>query len=133
VDAHLSGNEDSDLMITVRGEIDLANAAGLLRRLIVLAHPATGEISLDLSQVSFMDCAGLHMLAAMDRHIRARGGSMRVVAASPAVARLFELVSPLVLLPNDYAPRRPPAGLTRTGPPTSKRRPPSAPSRARPR
>jgi ABC-type transporter Mla MlaB component len=47
----------------------------------------------NLTQVDFMDCAGLRMLAAINQHIKTRGGSMRVVAASPAVTRLFELIA----------------------------------------
>jgi anti-anti-sigma factor len=95
VDAYLTGSSGDGIMITVRGEVDLSNTEGLLQRLIVLAHPATGHIALDLSQVTFMDCAGLRMLIMIDQHARARGGTVRVAAASAAVARLFELVGPL--------------------------------------
>jgi stage II sporulation protein AA (anti-sigma F factor antagonist) len=95
VDAYLTTGDDDHVTITVRGEVDLSNTEGLLQRLIVLAHPATGHIMLDMSQVTFMDCAGLRMLIMIDRHARARGGSVHVATASPALARLFELVGPL--------------------------------------
>lgn len=77
--------------ITVRGEIDLATAGDLLLRLVMLAGPATGPIALDLSQVTFIDCAGLRTLTALDRHVRTSGGRVHVAAASLPVARLFEL------------------------------------------
>jgi anti-anti-sigma factor len=93
VDADLSGSNHRSFTIAVRGEVDLSNTGILLRRLIDLAHSTTGEIALDLTQVDFMDCAGLRMLAAINQHIKTRGGSMRVVAASPAVTRLFELIA----------------------------------------
>jgi anti-anti-sigma factor len=79
--------------ITVRGDIDLATAEDLLQRLVLLAGPATGPVALDLSEVTFIDCAGLRSLIALDRHARASGGSVRVAAASLPVARLFELVA----------------------------------------
>ncbi|HEV3172106.1 MAG TPA: STAS domain-containing protein [Actinocrinis sp.] len=79
-------------VITVRGEVDLATAGDLLLRLLMLAGPATGTVALDLSQVAFIDCAGLRALTALDRHVRTRGGSVHVAVASLAVARLFELV-----------------------------------------
>jgi len=90
VDAYLT-NDNHRIEIVVRGEVDLANADTLLKRLILLAHPATGEIILDLISVTFMDCAGLHAVAAVARHAQARGGSLCIGAASPAVARLFQL------------------------------------------
>jgi ABC-type transporter Mla MlaB component len=58
----------------------------------MLAGTATGEIALDLSQVSFIDCAGPQALMALDQHVRTAGGWVRVTAVSPRVARLFELV-----------------------------------------
>jgi anti-anti-sigma factor len=78
--------------ITVRGDIDLATAGDLLLRLVMLAGPATGRIALDLSQVTFIDCAGLRTLIALDQHARTTGGSVHVSAASLPAARLFELV-----------------------------------------
>jgi anti-anti-sigma factor len=91
MDVFPSRHDENQHVITVRGEVDLANADGLLLRLLVLAGPATGEIALDLAQVTFMDCAGLRTLIALDHHVRTAGGSMRVTAVSPEVARLFEL------------------------------------------
>jgi len=99
VDAYVSSSDKTQIMITVRGEIDLAVAEGLRRRLVALAHPATGRIVLDLSRVTFVDCAGLHALIAIDHHVRDRSGTVYVAAASPVVARLFELVGPFAALP----------------------------------
>jgi anti-anti-sigma factor len=78
----------------VRGEVDLATAEDLLLRLRMLAGPATGEITLDLSQVTFIDCSGLRALLALDHQLRTVGGRVWVTALSPQVARLFELVGP---------------------------------------
>jgi len=80
-------------VITVSGEIDVATAGDLLLRLRTLACPADGPILLDLSLVTFMDCAGLRTLRAFDKYVAAAGGSVNVAAVSPPVARLFELVA----------------------------------------
>ena len=77
----------------MRGDIDLATAGDLLLRLLMLAGPASGAIALDLSQVTFIDCAGLRTLIALDRHARSTGGSVHVAAVSLPVARLFELIA----------------------------------------
>ena len=39
----------------------------------------------DVSRVSFMDCAGLRALLATARRAELRGGRMRLIAASAAV------------------------------------------------
>jgi anti-sigma B factor antagonist len=80
-------------MITVRGEVDLANNDALLNRLIALVHPATGHIALDLANIDFIDCSGLRTLTALEHYIRVHGGCMRISAASPAVVRLLELAA----------------------------------------
>ena len=76
----------------VRGEIDVATAEDLLLRLRMLAGGAGREIVLDLSRVTFIDCAGLRALIALDHQVRTAGGRVRVTAVSSQVARLFELV-----------------------------------------
>ena len=45
---------------------------------------------LDVSGVSFMDCAGLRVLLATRRRAEMRGGCMRLIAASAAVRRIIE-------------------------------------------
>ncbi|HZP52696.1 STAS domain-containing protein [Actinocrinis sp.] len=80
-------------MIAVRGEIDLATAGDLLLRLRALAEPVSGPILLDLSQITFINFAGLRTLRAFDQHVTTAGGSVHVAAVSLPVARLFELVA----------------------------------------
>ncbi|MBS2964853.1 STAS domain-containing protein [Actinocrinis puniceicyclus] len=81
-------------LITVRGDVDLATAGEFLMRLQVLTAPAIGPITLDLSQVTFMNSAGLRALIAFDRLVNATGGSVRLAVISPPVARVLELTAP---------------------------------------
>jgi len=77
-------------IITVAGEIDIVTAPGLRERLAVLADSGRPVIA-DLDQVSFIDAAGLHVLAAAARLAAARGGSLHVVSAQHQVRRIFAL------------------------------------------
>ncbi|MGW6009160.1 STAS domain-containing protein [Streptomyces sp. NPDC055210] len=54
---------------------------------------AEGRVHLvwDLSEVSFMDSAGLGVLVAAVRSVEARQGEVRLAGASPQVCRLLEL------------------------------------------
>jgi anti-anti-sigma factor len=93
MDVYFTRRDERLHMIAVRGEVDLATAGDLLLRLRMLADPVSGPILLDLSQITFIDCAGLRTLRAFDQHVAAAGGSVRVAAVSLAVARLFELAA----------------------------------------
>jgi len=81
-------HEPGYVLITVAGEVDYASAAGLRDRLFALA--GTGRhLLVDLDRVSFIDAAGLGVLAAAAGRAAARGGSLRVVCARPRIRRLF--------------------------------------------
>ena len=75
------------------GELDLAVAARVGEAL------ADHEISaVELSGVTFMDSVGLHALLEARYDRERTGGTLRIVAASAAVRRLFELVGLTELL-----------------------------------
>jgi anti-anti-sigma factor len=93
MDVFPSGHDQGRTIITVTGDIDLATAENLLARLTTLIGPARRDIGLDLSGVTFIDCAGLRALTAVSAQVRANGATTRLTAASPAVVRLFELVN----------------------------------------
>jgi anti-anti-sigma factor len=73
--------EDDHLLVEVRGGIDLSNVDALeaeLRRL------SNGAIVLDLSQVDFIDCAGVALLFRT-------AGRLTVGAVSSAAERVLRL------------------------------------------
>ncbi len=122
MDVFLTRRDEHMHVISVCGDVDLATAEDLLLQLRILTGPASGPILLDLSQTTFMDCAGLRALRAFDQYVAAVGGSVHVAAVSLPVARLFELVG----LQEDAAqvPASPEFGTL--PPPTARERRPEA-------
>jgi anti-sigma B factor antagonist len=77
-------------VITVAGEVDIATAPRLGHHLAPLAGSGRPVIA-DLDQVSFIDAAGLRVLAAAARQAAAAGGSLHVVSGRYQVRRVFAL------------------------------------------
>jgi anti-sigma B factor antagonist len=81
-------HEAEYVLVTVAGEADFASVAGLRERLFALT--ATGRtLVADLDRVSFIDAAGLGVLAGAARRAAAHGGSLAVVCARPRIRRLI--------------------------------------------
>jgi anti-sigma B factor antagonist len=83
-------HEPDYVLVTVAGEVDFASAAGLRERLFTLASAGRPLVA-DLDRVSFIDAAGLGVLAGAARQAAAHGASLRVVCARRRVRRLFGL------------------------------------------
>ena len=83
-------HEPDYVLVTVAGEVDFASAAGLRERLFTLASAGRPLVA-DLDRVSFIDAAGLGVLAGAARQAAAHGASLRVVCARRQVRRLFSL------------------------------------------
>jgi anti-sigma B factor antagonist len=78
-------------MVSLTGEIDIANTPALTAQLRQLtAPPATGLI-VDLTSVSFIDSSGLSALVASWRRLEERGAQLVVVASSPLIVRLLNV------------------------------------------
>ena len=83
----------SVVQLTVAGELDLASAPELRRRLAALTD-ARGplQVQVDASGLSFVDVAGLDVLLDAAAALRRAGGSLRITRASRVMARLVELL-----------------------------------------
>jgi anti-sigma B factor antagonist len=81
------------VLLVVSGEVDLATVAVLddsLRRAESARRPV---LLLDLSGVTFMDCAGLTALLAAARRAAEAGGEVSVMRATAPVRRLLRLTA----------------------------------------
>jgi anti-anti-sigma factor len=91
------------VLVWVAGELDV----GTIAQLDAVLGPLQGRpCELDLAQVPFMDSTALISLLAHRRQSRAAGGSLRVVAPSPAIAQLLTRIGATALLrsPARHAP-----------------------------
>jgi anti-anti-sigma factor len=68
--------------------------------LVALARPSGGEaeVQLDLSEVSFIDCAGLSSLLRARRSATSHNCTLRISDMAPVVRRLLELSGTLEAL-----------------------------------
>ena len=78
------------VLVTVAGEVDIATAAQLRESLRALVAGGRRVVA-DLDQVSFIDAAGLGVLAGAAGLAAAHGTSLSVVCSWPRVRRLFRL------------------------------------------
>jgi len=79
------------LVLELRGELDLANAAQLDRAIAQAESADRSELLLDLSGVEFIDSTGLRSILAAHEKLGGRGGRLLVTGGQPQVARLLEL------------------------------------------
>jgi anti-sigma B factor antagonist len=82
---------DGGTIVAISGEVDVGTEASLQQALLQIIRERGARLMLDLSGVSFMDCAGLRALLATRRRAEMRGGFLRPIAASAAVRRITEL------------------------------------------
>ncbi len=78
------------VVVTLAGELDLANASLLQKELDGITRGG-GAVVIDLSGLRFIDSSGLHVLLRAERQLRAAGGQLVLVHAPSAVRRVFEL------------------------------------------
>jgi anti-sigma B factor antagonist len=79
------------LAVGVSGEIDIASAPKLRDELLGAIRRHGARLALDLSGVTFMDCAGISVLLAAHRHARVKDGWVRVVRASRRARKILML------------------------------------------
>jgi anti-anti-sigma factor len=82
--------DDGRSKVSVAGELDAASAGELEEALSAQSLAGT-MIELDLGEVSFIDSSGLRALLVAQQAATDAGGSLVLVATTPAVDRLLEL------------------------------------------
>jgi anti-anti-sigma factor len=88
------------LVVTVSGEIDIATGPKLREELLGAMRRYEARLALDLSGVTFMDCAGINALLAARHHARLKGGWVRVLRASRRARKVLMLTG----LHQEFAP-----------------------------
>ena len=79
------------MIVTAAGEVDSTSAPVLRQHLDALLDGEVGELTVDLRQVSFLDSAGLCVLATAHRRAVRQDVRMRVLASSRAVIRPMQI------------------------------------------
>jgi anti-sigma B factor antagonist len=82
--------DGGELVVTVRGELDLAVADGLARTIEPLLKPGA-VVVLDGTEMTFLDSSGLRALLQAHKRAQSDGASFRVVAPQQPVRRVLEL------------------------------------------
>jgi len=82
---------DTVVRVTAAGEVDSTSAPVLREQLDAVLDSGAPEFVVDLVQVSFLDSAGLCVLAAAHRRAGERSIRMRVLASSRAVIRPLQI------------------------------------------
>jgi anti-sigma B factor antagonist len=77
--------------VTAAGEIDSTSAPVLRDRLDAILDGGAQDVTIDLSGVTFLDSAGLCVLASVYRRAAAQERQMRVLASSRAVIRPLQI------------------------------------------
>jgi anti-anti-sigma factor len=95
-------------IVALSGELDLAGVRGLERELRWLADCDAPQLTLDLRDLVFIDCRGLHAIAAAQRRA---GSRMLIVWGSARVRRIIALCGLLATQP--FVDARPDDDTTR--------------------
>ena len=88
----IAHREGGRLCVALSGEIDHCAAEGLRQELErLLEDRSISVLTLDFSQVSFMDSSGVGMIIGRNKTMAARGGRVTACGLMPPVDRLFRL------------------------------------------
>jgi anti-sigma B factor antagonist len=79
------------IRLSASGEIDSTSAPTVRKYLDAVLDGEVQELTIDLGGVTFLDSAGLCVLAAAHRRAQDQGVRMRVLAASRAVIRPLQI------------------------------------------
>ncbi|WP_079161392.1 STAS domain-containing protein [Streptomyces fodineus] len=84
-------SSDDRVYVTVRGELDLVSGHQLRDQLSDALAASSSGLDLDLSGLSFCDCAGLNVLLELRQRALSRNKTVVIQDASAAIGRLLDL------------------------------------------
>jgi anti-sigma B factor antagonist len=89
----VDGAGDKAVVVSPRGDIDMATAGELREMLIRLVAAGMGHVIVDLAGVTFMDSSGLSVLAAAAKRLHAANGRLVVRNAGPQARQILEITA----------------------------------------
>jgi anti-anti-sigma factor len=75
----------------VAGEVDMSNQ-GALSRMLAREAAADGDLTLDLSELRFIDSSGVQALLRTARDLAGHGGRLLLVGTRPSIRKTFDLM-----------------------------------------
>ena len=78
-------------VISVRGELDLATGPALERTLFGLPEDGVASVIVDLTDCSFMDSTGLHLLTRTQRRFDRSGGRLALISTNRCVLTVLRI------------------------------------------
>ena len=78
-------------VVDVAGDVDLHSAPELRDTLSTLVDSDTRQVTLDLSNVTFLDSMGLGVILGTKKRLAATGRELELVVANPEIRRIFEI------------------------------------------
>jgi anti-anti-sigma factor len=82
---------DGTATVLARGELDIATADQAYAYLRDVVDSQPGPVTMDLSELTFCDAAGLGVLARVAGHARRSGRSLRLTAVRPSMVRIMRI------------------------------------------
>jgi anti-anti-sigma factor len=77
------------VIVALGGDLDIASAPTVRERLLSLLRPDTCRLVIDMSAVRYADASGLAVLVSTQRRAVLLGGTLRLAALRPEVARVL--------------------------------------------
>lgn len=90
--------EQDTARLRLTGELDLDTTPILQAEIAALRETGSRSLVLDLTDLEFIDSAGLHCILDFDAESRQDGFSIALIQGPPAIRRIFELTETDTLL-----------------------------------
>ena len=85
----VAAGSDGLVIVTLGGELDIVPTPAVRERLLSLLRPGVSRLVIDMSALRYADASGLAVLVSTQRRAVLLGGTLRLAALQPAVARVL--------------------------------------------
>jgi len=92
-------SDPPSVTVVLDGEIDIATAPAIRRLLMAAISGGDIHLAVDMSGVTFIGAAGIGVLVAAANQAWERGGSLSLLAASPQMLLLLDVLHLDAILP----------------------------------